>query len=165
MTDTTQPVPASVSAPLPDQQPPADTATPPDAQPEPQDDGKNGEAAKYRRQLREAEAERDQLRANVETLRRRDAEGMVAETLASPKLLWALGATPADLIGDDGTVDAGKVRAVADAVLAEYGEGVRWRRDWRGGRSPLEGRAPRNSNGPRTTADGFAAAFNDPDDA
>ncbi len=82
--------------------------------------GKPGaEAAKYRRRLRETEAERDSLSTALDTYRRRDAE-QVAEAagLANGGDLFDAGNQLGDLLADDGTIDVEKVKAAAAEVLA-----------------------------------------------
>lgn len=81
-------------------------------------DNPNREAARYRRQLREVEAERDQISATLGTYRRRDAE-QIAETagMASGADLFALGTDLTDLLDDSGAVDEAKVRDAAAAAL------------------------------------------------
>ena len=61
--------------------------------------------ARYRRQLRDAEAERDTLRGQVETLQRAEAERVAAAHLARPEGLWAAGTALPDLLDDEGDVD------------------------------------------------------------
>lgn len=81
------------------------------------------EAAKYRRRLRETEQERDALAEQVEGLRRAAAEEIAARSggMHKPSALWLGGATPADLLDDDGAIDREKVIATADAVATEFG--------------------------------------------
>jgi len=83
--------------------------------------GKPGaEAAKYRRRLRETEAERDSLSTALDTYRRRDAEQAAeAAGLARGGDLFDAGNQLADLLADDGTVDVEKVTAAAVEVLAQ----------------------------------------------
>lgn len=78
-----------------------------------QDAGSNGEAAKYRRKLRETETERDQATAQLDVLRRAEVERVAAGTLKTPSALWAAGIEVADLLAADGTVDRDKVHAAS----------------------------------------------------
>lgn len=79
----------------------------------------NREAAKYRRQLRQTEAERDALRARVQTWQQRHVEAIAAEHLAQPGDLLGLGGHQlADLLDEHGEVDPGKVRAATLALVA-----------------------------------------------
>ncbi len=81
-----------------------------DTEPAPTD---NRREARYRRQLRDTEAERDQLADQLATMRRAEAEHIAAATIAKPAALWAAGIDLADLLGDDGNVDPAKVAAAA----------------------------------------------------
>ncbi|RFS86801.1 hypothetical protein D0T12_00455 [Actinomadura spongiicola] len=79
------------------------------------------EAARYRTQLRETEAERDQLRERVATMQRAEAE-RIAVTPGRARLndgadLWAFGVELEELLGDDGQVDQRKVQnAIGDLI-------------------------------------------------
>lgn len=75
--------------------------------------------AKYRRELRATEAERDTLRTQVETLRRAEAERMSG--LAKGAALWATGVTIDDLLGDDGHLDPDKVAQAAQGAQESLG--------------------------------------------
>lgn len=87
-------------------------------QPEP---GANAEAAKYRRRLRKAEAERDQLAKQVRALRRSEVERQVADRLDDPSDLWrADGVDLAELLDQDGAIEQAKVDEVAATVTAEH---------------------------------------------
>lgn len=89
-------------------------------------DNPNREAAKYRRQLREAEAERDQLRETVTGYRRAEVEKHAeAAGMVRGADLFDLGADLGELLAEDGTVDPEKVTAAATAVLADR---PHWRR-------------------------------------
>lgn len=85
-------------------------------QPEASDDTKPGrEAAKYRRALRETEAERDTLREQLTTLRRQAVED--ASGLSKPAGLWAAGVDADALFTEAGTLDRDALRtAVTDAA-------------------------------------------------
>lgn len=97
----------------------------------------NREAAKYRRRLRDAERERDELRGRLDVYLARDVEQVAAGFLDAPALLWADGqASAADFVDDKGVVDRAKVRAAAEAILSRYGRGLASRR----GTAPNEGR-------------------------
>jgi len=54
--------------------------------------------AKYRTQLRAAEAERDQLRERLDKRDRAEVEHMVSNRLIDPQDLWAGGVTLADVL-------------------------------------------------------------------
>ena len=82
------------------------------------------EAAKYRKQLREAEAERDTLRHNVEALQRQIVEDLAhrEHRVIKPAALWkADGFTIAELVGEDGRIDPAKVTAAVTAAVDALG--------------------------------------------
>jgi len=81
------------------------------------------EAAKYRRQLRAVEADRDALTARVEALQRQQVDAQVAALGVTPAAVWAAGISVTDLLGDDGTVDAGKVGQAVASVRETFGIG------------------------------------------
>ena len=85
-----------------------------------QESGANAEAKKYRRRLREVEAERDQLQEQVQTLRRSEVERQVSGELEDPSDLWRAGTELEHLLDEDGAVDQGKVAETARAVTAEH---------------------------------------------
>lgn len=89
---------------------------------QPHGDGR--EAAKYRRQLREAEAERDTLSGRVAAMQKREVERLAAADLAAPADLWLTGTALADLLDDNGDVDTAKV---TDAIQRVIGERPSWR--------------------------------------
>lgn len=94
--------------------PPEDGEQPPADPPE----GGNSEAAKYRRRLRETEAQRDAHAARIEAFQRRDVARIAGETLAQPTDLFDVGGRElADLLDDDGEVDEEKVSLAAAALL------------------------------------------------
>jgi hypothetical protein len=89
-------------------------------------DTRNREAARYRRQAREAQAERDSLAvergllaARLEHLQRAEVERLVANTLHDPTDVWREGITLDALLDVDGNIDLRKVtEAVAEIVSA-----------------------------------------------
>jgi hypothetical protein len=83
--------------------------------------GHGSEAAKWRVKLRETEAERDQLRASLDGLRRQVIERYAGQRIAKPSLLWAGGAGFDGLIDEDGLLDHAKINARVDALVEEYG--------------------------------------------
>lgn len=93
------------------------SAAPSDAAPS---DSPSREAAARRRQLRETEAERDQLRDQLDASRRREVERLAAARLSEPSDLLVFGQLEVDaLLGDDGSVSAEAVAAAVDALLAK----------------------------------------------
>lgn len=117
-----QDAPDPAAAPEPPEAPAGDVS---DAQDDDtQDDdaaGKgNREAAKYRRRLRDAEAERDTLKATVESLQRAEVERQAAGDGLKPAALWS-SAELGDLLADDGTVDAARVSAAVAVAREQLG--------------------------------------------
>lgn len=84
-------------------------------------DGPGREAAKYRRRLRDTEAERDRLAEQVESLQRAEVERLAASDGLRPAALWASGVELADLLADDGTVHGSKVSAAIGASREQLG--------------------------------------------
>lgn len=77
------------------------------------------EAAKYRRRLRETEAERDQLASRLADHDRAEVERQLGDRLADPSDLWLTTGLD-DLRGDDGAIDPDKVEAARDRAIAEH---------------------------------------------
>ncbi len=78
----------------------------------------NAEAARYRRRLREVEAERDALADKVESLQRAQALAQAAGVLSQPADLFEVGRVDlAALLNADGDLDAGAVAAALDALI------------------------------------------------
>ncbi|MEY9260420.1 hypothetical protein ABH903_003467 [Brevibacterium epidermidis] len=112
------------------------------------DQSKTGkEAAKYRRQLRETETERDQLAESLTAARKQIVESMTG--LAKPSALWAAGTEVNDLLDDDGLVDPGKVAEAVEHASATLGLV----------RTPRPDKSQGSSDLGRTTSEQFAAAF------
>lgn len=117
---------------------------------EDQADTKAGkEAAKYRHRLREAEAERDTLAAQVDGLRRTIVDTEVANRGFNPAGFWAAGIEVADLLDEDGSVDLDKVGSATHDAAKRLGLTSK-----RGNVSPHEGGNPRV-----TPRNDFAGAF------
>lgn len=102
---------------------PAAADTPEGQEGEPEGKGKAGaEAAKYRTQLRSAEAERDTLAGSVETLRRQIiAANMPPISTGGPELLWATGHTAADMFTAEGALDPDKLKEAVKDSHAKLG--------------------------------------------
>ena len=81
----------------------------------------NREAAKYRRQLRDVEAERDALADTVKTLRTAAAEAVLSDILAKPSALWLAGHDVAEFYGEDGALDVDALREAAQAAVKDLG--------------------------------------------
>lgn len=126
-TDTTEPATTPTADPEATD-PQAGTVDAPDAQaaedtPEDTDDTEpaaGSEAAKYRRKLREAEAERDDLAARVEALQRAQVVTLLEAARVKPDAVFAV-APLADLLAEDGTVDPDKVKAAIDSARDRFG--------------------------------------------
>lgn len=83
-------------------------------------DKAGAEAAKYRRRLRETEAERDNLLARVEHLQRGEIERLITGKLTDPADIWRDGAQLADLLDDDGDIDPDKVTTLLDDLVKAH---------------------------------------------
>lgn len=92
-----------------------------DSESDPDDVGLSRRDIKYRERLRETETERDQLRATVETMQRREVERIAAEHLVKPGSLWTVGVELGDMLDDDGVVDPEKVRTAAVGARQNHG--------------------------------------------
>lgn len=75
------------------------------------------EAAKYRKRAQDAETERDQLRDELDGLRRAEIEHRVADRLETPGDLWLVHDTDT-FMGDDG-IDPTLIDSAVDALLAQ----------------------------------------------
>ncbi len=83
------------------------------------DDGAKArrEAARYRTQLRQVEAERDQLAERMTSYQRTEVERAAADKLAKPSDIWLEGDDVDGLLDEDGNVDHTKVTERVDQVL------------------------------------------------
>ena len=79
------------------------------------------EAAKWRKQLREVEAERDSLVGKVEALQRAQVDARITALGLKAAAVWASGAQLSDLVGDDGTPDQEKITAAVAAAREQLG--------------------------------------------
>ncbi|GLC02571.1 hypothetical protein [Mycobacterium kiyosense] len=119
-----QAAPAADPAPEPSEAPAGDQSDDQDDAEDQDDDagGKgNKEAARYRRRLRDVEAERDTLKATVAALQRAEVDRLAVGADLRPAALWASGLELADVLGDDGTVDQGKVSTAIAAARETLG--------------------------------------------
>ncbi|MCV7111326.1 hypothetical protein [Mycolicibacterium setense] len=94
--------------------------TPADDDGDQDDAGGNREAAKYRRKLRDTEAERDTLRERLAVLQRSEVERLVANRFRDPSDVWRDGAQVDDLLDDNGNIDPAKVETAATTVLKAH---------------------------------------------
>ncbi|WP_024445637.1 hypothetical protein [Mycolicibacterium iranicum] len=91
--------------------------TPPDAGQEPEA-SPNNEAARWRHQCRDAEAQRDALAERLVGYQRRECEHAVADLLDEPTDLWDIGqADYAQFYNDNGELDEAELRAAAGALI------------------------------------------------
>lgn len=104
---------------------PADVVeTPVDTSDDP-DEGRESagkEAAKYRRRLRDTEAERDTLATQLDTVRRQVVASLVAtqQRLPNPEALWATTSLE-NLLDENGAVDPDKVEDASTAAAQRFG--------------------------------------------
>lgn len=123
-----------------------------------EDDSKPGrDAARYRRQLREAEGQLDTLRGQVATLRRAAVATAIehARVQGTVELLDAAGVNIDDLLDEAGAVDSGKVIAALDAAAKKMGVSIRLPAAPSAHGQGNVGR-PIGGDQPRTFADAFA---------
>jgi hypothetical protein len=81
-------------------------------------DTANSEAARWRRQLRATEAERDQLAARLDAADRREVERLAADRFQDPRDVFAVTSIDA-MRGQDGTVDSEKVEAELERIATD----------------------------------------------
>ena len=81
-------------------------------------DNPNHEAAKYRTQLRAAEAQRDTLATSLAAQQTAMVDYLTANALVDPGDLWRHGGDLSQLVNEDGAVDPAKV-AEAVALVTE----------------------------------------------
>ena len=87
----------------------------------PDGDTSNSEAARRRKELQTARAERDALTNIINNMRRAEVERIAAGIIDKPAALWKLDINPDDLLTDQGTIDTDKAtQAITDAA-ATYG--------------------------------------------
>lgn len=75
-------------------------------------------AARYRTELRTAQAERDALAERLSTLQRREVERLAGAKMAEGGDIWLSGTELADLLDEDGNVDAERVTEAASGIVA-----------------------------------------------
>lgn len=128
---TAEPAPVDPSsAPAAATEPADGTSEPTDttdaAETDEQEPSPNREAAKYRRELRDTQSERDALQARIDQQDRAAAETLAGQQLASADDLWRYGVELDSLRGDDGSLDPEKVTAAVTelATARPYLAGV-----------------------------------------
>lgn len=95
--------------------------TPTDTEGTPTDPKAAKEAARYRRQLRAAESERDALAEQVTALRRAAVEDRVKAQKVPVEGFWASGVQLEDMLNADGQLDDEAIKAAADKAVVELG--------------------------------------------
>lgn len=115
-TPADEPTPNETPAPEP-------TAAEPDPDTQTGDSGK--EAAKFRKQLRAVEKERDTLATQLEAMRRAETERLASQHLADGADIWRDGAQLADLLDNDGNLDPARIAEVATNLTGAH---PHWRR-------------------------------------
>lgn len=110
-------------------------------QPAEVDQGSNREAAKYRRRLRQAEAERDQLAAQLATARRAVVETALDRlpVKVHPDLIW-MRSSPADYFNESGELNQERLELIVENLRQLGAAQVK---GWHSG----EGREPRRPGG------------------
>lgn len=155
--------PTSTEAPeIPGGEPQAEADTPADDDGQDHDDdtgqdgddtggtgGRRSREAGLRRRAQAAEAEVDQLRGQLTTLRRQVVEDIAADAGVDPRLLIAAGHDMNAFIGEDGTVDRAAVAAACASAAAQFRVPPRPRRpapnpQQGGGSPPIGGRPLRD---------------------
>lgn len=114
--------PEPTESPVADEHVEEPTETPEDAaqdDSEADDGNPNREAAKYRRRLRDTEAERDDLAAQVDALRRQIVDDAVSRTGVPSEAFWSTSEL-GDMLDDDGNVDLERVTAQAEDVRKRF---------------------------------------------
>ncbi|BCP06110.1 hypothetical protein [Mycobacterium paraintracellulare] len=79
------------------------------------------EAAKWRKKLRAAEAEKAEIATRLEAMQRSTVDAHVTALGMKPAALWAAGTELGDLLGDDGVPDPEKVDTAAAAAKETLG--------------------------------------------
>lgn len=87
-----------------------------------QDDTKaqNAEAAKYRRRLREAQAELKTVTAQLDAVQRQQIEAMLEPSGVKPEAIWAV-TELAELLDDTGSIDPDKLAGAIEAAREKFG--------------------------------------------
>lgn len=92
----------------------------PTEQPGEESDRTVRDAQRYRKRAQEAETERDELRGQLDTMRRQAIEARLPFGV-KPAAFWAAGAEVSTLLGEDGAVDAALVDAEVQRVREMFG--------------------------------------------
>lgn len=130
-----------------------DDTGPDDRDGQQQNESPNAEAARWRKKLREAEADRDRLAEQVEALQRQQIEALVTAAGVKPAAVWAISSLDA-LVNDDGTVSAEAVTQAIDTARDQLGVTPLGK-----GGAPIPGIGNRPTTAPKSPRDRFAEAF------
>lgn len=124
MTTTDHTTEGETPAEAPDQPFPATAGKEPDTsveQPEDDETGTGtGEAAKYRRRLREAEAQLKTVTEHLHAVQRQQVEAQLATVGVKPDAVFAVTGL-ADLLAEDGSLDADKITAAVETARETFG--------------------------------------------
>jgi hypothetical protein len=85
------------------------------------DENPNKREARYRLQLRDTEAERDQLRSTVAALQIAEVERLAGKSIQRPSALWSADVELTSLLDDVGRVDPVKVDAATQQAQKTLG--------------------------------------------
>lgn len=80
----------------------------------------NAEAAKWRRKLRETQAELEAAAAQLDAVQRQQVEFLLAKSGVKPEAVFAV-AEMSDLLNDDGGIDADKLDAAMATAQEKFG--------------------------------------------
>jgi hypothetical protein len=80
----------------------------------------NAEAAKYRRRLRDSQAQLGSVTAQLDAVQRQQVELLIAESGVKPTAVWSVTGV-AELLGDDGAIDTEKVTAAVETAREKFG--------------------------------------------
>lgn len=80
----------------------------------------SAEAARYRRKLRDAEKQLQSVTEQLNAVQKQHAENMLADLGVKPDAIWAV-AELADLLAEDGSIDADKLAQAVAAARERFG--------------------------------------------
>ena len=85
-----------------------------------EDTSVNAEAARWRRRLRDTEAELKAVTAQLDAVQRQQVEAALSEFAVKPDALWSVATLP-DLLAEDGSVSADKLAQAIDTARERFG--------------------------------------------
>lgn len=156
MTDTTPQTPQDDTESVEDTTPAEPDERAAQDEPDTEHDGssEDRQAAKLRKRAQAAEAERDQLRDQLEALQRQQVDQQVTAAGIKSAAVWAAGTELAELLAEDGTIDAEAVTAAIERAHAELGVTPVGK-----GGAPIPGATDRPTAFPQDAGQQFAQAF------